>query len=152
MTCDTWHVTCDMWHVTCDMWYVTGGGRWTFFQNFSSLALTDWEWRFVEDLEEKERWLNESINQSETKLFVASARRGLLYVFIYSWRWPFCRSRRVITFSLIFHNNVGSTFSANINMHWNEYILKSSSWRSYMRHFHKLMNLVVLAKQILELP
>ena len=32
---------------------VTGGGRWTFSQNFSSRALTGWEWSFPEYLEEK---------------------------------------------------------------------------------------------------
>ena len=30
----------DMWHVTGDTWHMTGMGRWTFSQNFSSLALT----------------------------------------------------------------------------------------------------------------
>ena len=48
-----WHVTDEMWHVTRDIWHVTGGGRWTFSQNVTSLALTAWEWRFVEDLKEK---------------------------------------------------------------------------------------------------
>ena len=36
-----------------DRWHVTGGGRRTFSQNVSSLALTAWEWRFVEDWVEK---------------------------------------------------------------------------------------------------
>ena len=49
-----WHVTRDMWHVTRDMWHVTGGRKCTFSQNFSSLALLAWEWRFVEYLEEKD--------------------------------------------------------------------------------------------------
>ena len=40
-------MTYDTWHVTCDTWHQTGGGRWTFVQNFSSLPLTVWEWRFV---------------------------------------------------------------------------------------------------------
>ena len=34
-----WQVTGDMWHVTCVMWHVTGGGRWTFSQNFFSLII-----------------------------------------------------------------------------------------------------------------
>ena len=38
-----WHMTCDTWHVTCDTWHVTGGGRWTFSQNFRSLALLVWD-------------------------------------------------------------------------------------------------------------
>ena len=45
VTCDTWHVTCDIWHVASDTWHMTGGGRWTFSQDFSALALTVWEWR-----------------------------------------------------------------------------------------------------------
>ena len=28
----------------------TGGGRWTFFQNFTSLAITVWEWSWFEDI------------------------------------------------------------------------------------------------------
>ena len=32
--------TYDTWYVTLDTWHVTGGGRWSFPQNFSSLALT----------------------------------------------------------------------------------------------------------------
>ena len=38
-----WLVTCDMLHVPCDMWHMTGGSRWTFSQNFSSLAFMVWE-------------------------------------------------------------------------------------------------------------
>ena len=33
---------------------MTGGGRWTFSQQVSSLALTVWEWRCFKDLEEKD--------------------------------------------------------------------------------------------------
>ena len=51
-----------MWHVTCDLWHVTGGGRWTFSKNFSFLAWTAWEGRFVEYLEEKAHGLTELIN------------------------------------------------------------------------------------------
>ena len=50
LLCDAWHVTCDMWLVTCDMWLVTyetwpvtGWRRWTFSQNFNSIALTAWD-------------------------------------------------------------------------------------------------------------
>ena len=42
-------VTCDMWRVTCDMCHMTGGRRWTFSQNFRSLALTAWEWRYLKN-------------------------------------------------------------------------------------------------------
>ena len=51
-----------MWHVTCDMWHVTHRGRWTFSQNFRSLAHTVREWRCLEDLEEKgslSKWVND---------------------------------------------------------------------------------------------
>ena len=37
-------VTHDTWHVTRDAWRVTRGGRWSFSQNFSSLALTAFWW------------------------------------------------------------------------------------------------------------
>ena len=45
-----WHWTGDTWHATHDMGHMTGGGRKTFSQNFSYLALTVWEWSFVEDI------------------------------------------------------------------------------------------------------
>ena len=41
-----------MLNVTCDMWHMRGRGRWTFFQNGISLALTVWEWKCFEDFEE----------------------------------------------------------------------------------------------------
>ena len=44
-------VTGDMWHMTCDTWHVTGMGRLTFSQNFSSLGLAVWEWRFIENIQ-----------------------------------------------------------------------------------------------------
>ena len=49
-----------MWHVTRDTWHVWGG--WTFSQNFSSLALTVCDLWYFEDLEEKNQWLNELMN------------------------------------------------------------------------------------------
>ena len=58
MTCVMCHVTCETWHMTCNMWHVTHGGRWTFSQNFRSLAHTVWEWRCLEDLEEKDESVN----------------------------------------------------------------------------------------------
>ena len=50
--CDMWHMTCDRWHMTCDMWQGEGGKHYLKFF-FSFPALTAWEWRFVEYLEEK---------------------------------------------------------------------------------------------------
>ena len=52
--CDMWHVTRDKWHMTCDRF----GGGWTFSQNFSSLALTNCDLWYYEDLEEKDDSLN----------------------------------------------------------------------------------------------
>ena len=48
------HMTCDTWHMTCDMRHMTGGGSSTLSPDFSSLALTDWEYRFVEEILTKE--------------------------------------------------------------------------------------------------
>ena len=70
-------MTCDTWHVTCFMWHVTPGGRWTFSQNFRSLAHTDWEWRCFEDLEEKDMWLKELMSD-EGVYRTAPASPGLL--------------------------------------------------------------------------
>ena len=50
----------DTLHMTYDMW-----GRWTFFKNFRSLALTVWEWRFVEDILTKDEWLTQLTNLSQ---------------------------------------------------------------------------------------
>ena len=53
----TCHLTPDLWCVTCDRWQVTHRGWWTLSQHFRSLALTIWEWRYFEDLEEKDDWV-----------------------------------------------------------------------------------------------
>ena len=58
VTLDTWQLTCDMWRVTYDMWHVTNGGEWTFFQNFSSPALTVWDKQYLEDFKRKYDLLN----------------------------------------------------------------------------------------------
>ena len=52
-----WHVTYDMWHVTCD-------GGWTFSQNLISLAITVWEWRRFEDLDEEDILQSELVDES----------------------------------------------------------------------------------------
>ena len=57
-----WHVTHDTWHVTCDMWHMIGEGRWAFFQNISSLALTVWEGRCLKVLKEKDQSVNQLMN------------------------------------------------------------------------------------------
>ena len=81
MTHDMWHATCDTWHVTCDTWNMTGGGRWTFSQNFSFPFLTVWEWRYFEDFEEKGDSPNQSVSESMNDKGVcrtAPATPGLL--------------------------------------------------------------------------
>ena len=72
-----WHVACDMWHMTCDMWHLTHHRWWTLCQNFRSLALTIWESWCFEDFEEKDDWLNESINDKGVSR-AAPATPGLL--------------------------------------------------------------------------
>ena len=62
VTRDRWHMTGDMWQVTCDMWHMTHSVGWKFSQNFSSLALTDWELWCFENMEEKDDWLSQSAN------------------------------------------------------------------------------------------
>ena len=74
-----WQVTGDMWQVTCDRWHVTCNRlrEVNIFLNFSSLALTAWEWRIVEYLEEKAHSLTELMND-EAVYRTAPATPGLL--------------------------------------------------------------------------
>ena len=60
--------------MTCDTWHLTGGGRWTFPPNLSSLTLTVWEWRFVEDIFTNDLCtaVTQLINELITKMFVDS--------------------------------------------------------------------------------
>ena len=62
LTHNTWHMTHYMCHVTHNWW-----GRWMFFQNSSSLALTVCEWRCTEDSFTKDHWLNDWITQAVWK-------------------------------------------------------------------------------------
>ena len=71
-----WHVTRDMWHVTYHMWHVSCCGRWTFSQNFSSLAPTICDLGYYEDLEERDDWLTDSLND-EAVSRTAPATPGL---------------------------------------------------------------------------
>ena len=79
MTCDTWHVTCDTWHVTRGIWHVTCLGGWTFSQNFSSLALTVCDLCHYEDLEEKDDWVTDLMNDRGV-CRTAPATPGLLKI------------------------------------------------------------------------
>ena len=81
MTPDTWHLTPDTWHLIYETWLVTHGGGWTFSQNFSSLALSVCTGMWFEDLEEKDDWINESMNElinDEGVCRTAPATQGLL--------------------------------------------------------------------------
>ena len=77
MTRDTWHVTRDTWHMAHDTWHMTNLGGLTFSQNFSSLALTVCDLWYYEDLEEKDEWMNESMNDGAVYR-TAPATQGLL--------------------------------------------------------------------------
>ena len=59
VTYDIWQLTHDMWLMTYDTLHMTGWVMWTFSQNLSSLALTVWDWRCFEDLEENDESVNE---------------------------------------------------------------------------------------------
>ena len=54
---DTWHMTPDTWHPAFDTRHVKHGGRWTFSQTFSFLALTVCDLWCCEDWEEKDDWI-----------------------------------------------------------------------------------------------
>ena len=53
VTRDTWQVTRDTWHVTRDRWHMTHSVGWTFYKNFSSLALPVWDWQCFEYISTK---------------------------------------------------------------------------------------------------
>ena len=58
------------------MWHMTGEGRWTFSQNFSSLALTVWEWRCSKNISTKKELLREGF-QKKTEESVTTFHLGL---------------------------------------------------------------------------
>ena len=70
VTCDMWQVKRDMWHVTCDVWHVTCCGGWAFSQNFSSLALTIWEWKCFEDILSQRIHLTKKIINGTASFFI----------------------------------------------------------------------------------
>ena len=79
-------MTCDRWHMTCDTWHTTHSLRWTFSQNFSSLALPVWDWVCLEDILTK-GWFIQWINELMTKVIVEQPqlhqilRLGLIYLY-----------------------------------------------------------------------
>ena len=64
-------MTCDMWNLTHDMW-----GRWTFSNNFSSLAVTVLELRFVDNIFTKDQCSD--LTNYEGVCLTAPATPGLL--------------------------------------------------------------------------
>ena len=99
------HVTCDMWHVTRarDTWHVTCLRGWTFSQNFSSLARTVCDLWYYEDLEEKDDWLDQWINEKiydKAVCRMAQATPGLLKTFAMSKIFPLFET--VVKFAFFF--------------------------------------------------
>ena len=71
-----WHWTHDMWHMKLAMWHLTHN-RWqevNLLWNLSSLALTEWEWRFVEDIFTKDDSLTHFIINQWTEVIVEQPR------------------------------------------------------------------------------
>ena len=62
--------------VSREMWHETYGGSWTFSQNSRSLAHTVWEWRCLEDLKQKDHWLNEWMNLQNSLGYTGSVNNG----------------------------------------------------------------------------
>ena len=62
--------TGDTWHVTCDTWHMTGGGRWTFSQNFSSLELLQFGNEVMNMMKICSQIMTEWINYLFTQLIV----------------------------------------------------------------------------------
>ena len=123
-TCDMWHVTRDMWHVTRDMWQVTRDtwhvthlGGWTFSQNFSSLALTICDLWYYEDLEEKDDWLNQWMNElisDKTVYRTAPATPGLLIIILLSHGVILFGFRKGETENFIYQFRAISSFLINL--------------------------------------
>ena len=94
-----------MWHVTCDMWHVTRGRRWTFPQNFSSLALTVWELEVTCDTWHVhmtcDMW-----HMTYEIWHVSGETQGVMNI-VSKW---------------ILHTSVQLNFSSNTNMQWKDSI------------------------------
>ena len=88
VTNDIWRMTPYMWHVTRDMQHMTGGGRWIFSQNVSSLTQTVWEWRCFEDFFWKAHLINQSVSDKGVCRTVP-ATPGLLNIYLGFWRCKF---------------------------------------------------------------
>ena len=79
-----------MWHMTCDMWHATCSGRQTFFQNFSSLALTALEIECFEDIwKKKDEWLmnlliiHKGVCRTAPAVYTASVNKAYAYCIKY---------------------------------------------------------------------
>ena len=74
-------MTPNMRHLTHEMWHWTCGGRCTFSQNFSSLAITVLEWRCFENIFKMEESMNELIIIDDRWILrTAPAIMGLLKI------------------------------------------------------------------------
>ena len=94
MTCDPWHVTHDIWHMTHDTWHMTceTWWGWMFSQNYSFLALMVLERQCFKDWEEKDQWLDKSVNDKgvsrtalATPVLVPIYKRFMLSFYLYIW-------------------------------------------------------------------
>ena len=75
-----WHMIGDTWHITGDTWHMTHSVGWTFYQNFSSLPV--WDWQCLEDI-----WTKGSVTELFNELMndqgdcrTAPATPGLLNI------------------------------------------------------------------------
>ena len=117
------HMTHDIWHMTLDMWH---GGRWKFSHNVSSLAHTVWEWRFFEDLEEKDESLNELMSDkgvcrtapaTPDLVIRANFKRVKFQFSIYCWKTPSYPATKLI-FSI--YINVAQILPPPLDFKWSE--------------------------------
>ena len=98
VTCDIWQVTCGKWHMTCDTWHVTCGGRGTFSQNFSSLALTVLEWRFDDYIVTNHDLMNDEAVYRRAPGYPGSVNNSI-FLLICSWKewiylfWKRCHDK-----------------------------------------------------------
>ena len=144
VTCDMWHVTRDLWHVTRDMWHLTCDiFVWVnILSKFQLQALTVYDLWYYEDLEEKDEWINQSMNQSmndEAVYRTAPATPGLLNIAMCSQQIRsrgFWHSNSVTASShvvLFFH----SREEIEIERYFTDSYLKSKIIQYFMTNFRK---------------
>ena len=82
------HMAHDVWHMAHDMWHMTGGGRWTFSQNFSSLAFMVWEWSFDEDIFPNDDWPSLSVTKVFVEQVIYTGTGNTLWL-VFTWMLSF---------------------------------------------------------------